>query len=197
MSMPATIGKGWILTKLDQVSRKSDLKTVVAELDNAAYDDGAALVNFFANLEVTLDGKIYRVLDDDKQYKFRRSGLLTEKGHALRHWFGDWWADFQPIAPILRVALREAFATCFSRNLPLDTYWICAGDEFEVAVSTSATQVLLAPPTPMVAQVTLVIITPYPEDKIIEPHEVDEQIKLVKRDSNMKVVVEQLKMIRK
>ena len=188
MAMPATIGKGWILTKLDAVVGSPDLNDVITKLKDPLYDDGAQLADLFSDVNVTIAGQLYKVLDNVTTYRFRRSGLLTEKQHALQHWFGNWWVDDQPTAPILRVGLLEAFQTCRdpTRPRPLDTYWVCAGYEVEVAIATSD------------QQVTLMILTPRPEDQIVEVHNLAEPIRIVERsDDYLSITTKQLKAIRK
>ncbi len=186
MAMPATIGKGWILTKLDAVVGSPDLNDVITKLKDPLYDDGAQLADLFSDVNVTIAGQLYKVLDNVTTYRFRRSGLLTEKQHALQHWFGSWWVDYQPTAKILRVGLLEALQTCRDSARPLDTYWICAGYEVEVAIATST------------KQVTLMILTPKPEDHIVEPHTIAEPIRLVEwSDDYLSIMNEQLKAIRK
>lgn len=178
MAMPEIIGKGWILSKLDKVSRKPDtLATVLQRLGN----DNDSLVEIFATTEV--EG--LRVLDDRARYRFRRSGELTEKQHIAQHWFQNWWTNDQPIEPILRRGLKEAFATCQEKGIPLDSYWICVSPQFKIAVARTN------------VQVTLVILTPPPEDVIIELHTENDPISLVKREPDNSIAYIPLKMIRK
>jgi hypothetical protein len=73
---------------------------------------------------------------------------------------GSWWQDRQPIVHVIRQGLIKALEEAGydaaqkpnSAWLPIDSYWICAGDSFEVIVTRSDVQVtrlLLTPSVPV------------------------------------------------
>lgn len=77
----------------------------------------------------------------------------AEKRHLLDDWFDPtgWWPTQQPIEPILRQALIKALQLVVKHEIPMDSYWICAGGDFEAYVAKSGQQVtlmLLTPPPP-------------------------------------------------
>jgi hypothetical protein len=56
-----------------------------------------------------------------------------------------------PIQHIVRESLIKALGVAQARNLPIDTYWICASDEFKVIITASVqriTRVVLTPSSP-------------------------------------------------
>jgi hypothetical protein len=169
----------------------STLPAVLARL--AGSDD---LVTIFSSTKVRVKDKQgvdkdESVLDDNETYKFRFSGNLTEKAHATDHWFQQWWKKHQPIEPILRRGLLEAFTLCDSHDCPLDSYWVCAGDQLEVAVTRREEQ-------NAVVHVNLLILTPPPEDYIVEVHTDLEPISIARRNKDdFSIEYKDMKMIRK
>ena len=82
--------------------------------------------------------------------------ILTppERKHLQDDWFDrstGWWPGHQPVQPIVRQGLRQACNRVSAGNLPLDCYWVCAGNIFEAWATESK------------FQVTLILATPPPE----------------------------------
>ncbi len=62
-----------------------------------------------------------------------------------------WWKAHQPIEPIIRQSLIKAFELAIQKDLPLDSYWICVGNKFEVFITCSEhqiTRIISSPPVP-------------------------------------------------
>lgn len=72
--------------------------------------------------------------------------------HFSDDWLGNWWPEAQPIEPILRAGLIEAFKKGLSARLPMSALWVQATeDQFEVGISQNSHQItllILTPPAP-------------------------------------------------
>jgi hypothetical protein len=86
----------------------------------------------------------------------------SEGAYLRRTWYNPgqdgWWAAHQPIEPIVRQSLIKALTLAMERNLPVDSYWLSVGDDFQAIVTCSdhqVTRVIITPPTPADAQVDL------------------------------------------
>jgi hypothetical protein len=86
------------------------------------------------------------------------TGLTRAEADYLRKtWYnprGGWWPEHQPIEPIIRQSLITAIELAAERNLPLDSYWLAVGDQFQVIVACSdhqVTRLILTPPAPEAA----------------------------------------------
>jgi hypothetical protein len=89
-----------------------------------------------------------------------------EENHMRRHWFPAenelhdlsvpvWWREYQPIEPIIRLGCTAAFEESVRGNLPIESYWIPAGDRIAVTIARSELQITLiriTPPCPVVGQ---------------------------------------------
>lgn len=80
------------------------------------------------------------------------------------YWFKEWWKEHQPIEPSIRQSLIVAMQLAHweaeppSRQ-PIDSYWICAGNHFEVWATRSPQQITrltLTPDVPATLPVRLV-----------------------------------------
>jgi hypothetical protein len=84
---------------------------------------------------------------------------INERTHLEEHWFSQvvgrgWWHDNpnHPVEEVLREALIQALEVANARNLSIDTYWVCAGENhpFEAFVCWNPRQVTLIILTPSV-----------------------------------------------
>jgi hypothetical protein len=84
------------------------------------------------------------------------NGLSRVSTSYLRTgWFNEtgFWERYHPIEPIIRQSLVTALELAIEHNLPIDSYLISGGDQFEVVITYSASQVtriVLTPPNPPV-----------------------------------------------
>ena len=81
------------------------------------------------------------------------AGLTQDEAAPLRQaWYNPqgWWPAHQPIEPIVRQSLIKALDLAVERNLPLDSHWLCAGNQFQVIVTCNNSQVnrLILTPLP-------------------------------------------------
>ena len=80
-----------------------------------------------------------------------RNGYLRDDpertGHLEEHWLGDAHAQ-----RVLREGLIKAGERALELGVPVDAYWVFAGDRLEVAVSQND------------RQITLLVVTPFPGD---------------------------------
>jgi hypothetical protein len=145
------IRKGKILRKLDQLSTSSEA--------------GEAFLKALKDKE----GKTYR----DYTEVLLQHGLVNaaEAAHLRRHWFPDtatlaqkdallakegkvpwWWDAYQPIEPLLRQGMIEAFEKAKTSRwlVPVDAYWMAVGDRVLVSVSWNERQITMVRVTPPV-----------------------------------------------
>ena len=88
----------------------------------------------------------------------------VEEKHLRDDWFDQvngWWPALQPIEPIMKRGLIEALELVQLGGIgntgrPLDTYWMCAGSEFEVYVTEGSTTLAKS------RQITMIVSTPPP-----------------------------------
>jgi hypothetical protein len=96
------------------------------------------------------------------------AGLTPKDAAYLRNtWYSQdgWWPEQQPVESIVRHSLIKALElatldpdTGRERDLPVDSYWLCVGDAFEVILISSdqqITRLILTPPGPSDAAVNL------------------------------------------
>ncbi|MCP4003716.1 MAG: hypothetical protein GY725_05925 [bacterium] len=149
-AMPGQIAKGHILKRIDET------------LNDLSPGGGRAL--FLSRLKAqNPDGSptesLLTILGDPALFGLRRKDIK----HLEKDWFNDnqvdgrrrsFWPSQQPIEPLLRHGMTLAIETAntyASSALPMDVYWICAGDSFEVTTCVGS------------AQATTLIITSRPE----------------------------------
>ena len=118
------VRKTEVLKQIDELSKdRGALRKVVSDLREKST---APL------LEI---GALHRCVDGDHE----------RKQHLQEHWLAD-----QHSEAVLREALLTAGERALELNLPTDSYWIFAGDRFEVAICESS------------QQITLLIVAPFP-----------------------------------
>ena len=123
--MPARIARGLIPQKISEWVN-------VAPASRAA--QAAGKLADTTNLPYLLS----RNPNDNVLHSLTPALTLTpqERKHLLDHWFdvGDgWWQPYQPVEPIVRQGLLEACTRAAADSgKPLDCYWICAADLYEV-----------------------------------------------------------------
>jgi hypothetical protein len=128
---PTDIQKGPILEKIDSLSANATRRDAfLQQLQDPKQDYVDILLSF---------GVV------DKQ----------EADHLRQHWFPQnpqdtnaWWPQFQPIEPLLRAKMIEAFEQARDYNLSVDAYWISIGTRVEVFVQRSEKQITLLRVTP-------------------------------------------------
>src|SRR5436189_1761047 len=79
--------------------------------------------------------------------------------HLQKHWFGkgpdksgEWFPEFQPIKPLFRAKMAEAFALAKAKNLPVVIYWVCPCDCVDLKVIETPTEISLFRFTPLPPQ---------------------------------------------
>ena len=149
----AWIKKGPILAQLDRLSRQDG-------------DDGE-LRRALAELRLAKERSI---VDIGVKYGCVRG---PEQARHVENWFNPakgWWADLQPIEPIVRRALIKAGELVRRHRCPADCYWIRSpGNRFEVAVCRSE------------AQISVFFLTPEPPARADARCDVYEPISVVRR----------------
>jgi hypothetical protein len=115
-------------------------KTLVFELIDRLSTDREALASAVEALrsgESLIEaGVLSGVIEDDDE----------RKGHIGAHWIGG-----QAEQRVLTEGLIRAGELALEKSVPVDAYWVFAGNQFEVAVSHNQ------------QQVTLLVVTPYPD----------------------------------
>jgi hypothetical protein len=82
------------------------------------------------------------------------AGVTQEEATHLRQaWYNPqgWWRAHQPIEPIVRQSLIKALELAAERDLPIESHWLCVGNQFQVIVTCNDSQVIrliLTPPPP-------------------------------------------------
>ena len=86
------------------------------------------------------------------------AGVSRRQAEYLgEYWYGrdSFWSHyryaFHPTEPIVRLGLIKAIELATQFNLPLDSYWVAAGEVFNTLVIHDAqqiTRIVLTPPTP-------------------------------------------------
>ena len=82
----------------------------------------------------------------------RLAGVTQQEAAQLcQTWYGPqcWWPAHHPMAPIVRESLIQALELARDRRLPINSYWLCAGDQFRVIVTHDNLQVLRLILTPL------------------------------------------------
>jgi hypothetical protein len=128
---PTDIQKGPILAKIDSLSANATQRDeFLQQLRDPTQDYVDVLLSF-------------GVVDQQ------------EANHLRQHWFPKdptepdaWWPQFQPIEPLLRAKMIEAFEQARDYNLSVDAYWISVGTRVEVFVQRSEKQITLLRITP-------------------------------------------------
>jgi hypothetical protein len=135
---------------------------------------------------------------DYVQLLMEYAGLTEAEADYLRQtWYnprGGWWPEHQPIEPIIRQSLITAIELAVERNLPLDSYWLCIGDQFQVIVACSdhqVTRLILTPPSPEEATVDRTKLTAEMPVWVIKHSDPWEKIEL--HDAERQLVVSRLK----
>jgi hypothetical protein len=130
--LPDDISKVKILKRVDELSRDPAKRDAfLASLEDRTKDLATILVEH----QVLIRG--------------------AEERHYRNHWFNEngwgWWRDTQHqahIQDILREGLIRAFQEAKAHNLPVDSYWISAGNQFAMYVTRSdqqVTRIILTP----------------------------------------------------
>jgi hypothetical protein len=89
---------------------------------------------------------------DYVQILVEHAGVTAAEAAVLRRtWYNPngWWPDHQPIEPIVRQGLIKSIELAMERSLPIDSYWVCGGDQVQVIVTCSnyqVTRLILTPP---------------------------------------------------
>jgi hypothetical protein len=202
--MPESLSKGFVFKRLDEhygdpakrVESLKKLKAAQEAFESGKWDPAShSLAEIGAGHGVLKKrprepDEFAKTLDKERSLGVvTKADEVDERQHVLKHWFSQevnegWWPTHpdQPVEHLLRKALIEALDVAVQKDLPVDTYWICAGDHpFEAFVCWNK------------RQVTLLILTPggweaHPQD--YAPIKVDETVKeLTKlRDEGIMVV---------
>jgi len=141
--LPDDISKVKILKRVDELSRDPAKRdAILASLEDRTKDLATILVEY----QVLIRG--------------------AEERHYRNHWFKEngrgWWWDTEHqahIQDILREGLIRAFQEAKAHNLPVDSYWIRAGNQFAMYV----TRIILRPSVryePMPAEQAAALETP-------------------------------------
>jgi hypothetical protein len=125
---PDHVAKLPITQRVDELSVSSQRDLFLADLQDASQDLVDVLVKY----------KIARGED--------------EIAHFRQHWFNEngWWKPHQPIQDIYRQGLIVAFQEAKDHSLPVDSYWVCTADQFEIVISRSERQITRLILTPQV-----------------------------------------------
>ena len=132
--MPGHMTKRPVLQKLDDLSKGDPVK-----FEEARKDLDALPWNLSADQLIQF-GDDHGLIQSD-----------AERNHLKNHWFTNWWPQCQPTPPLIRRGLLKAFDLSIDEKVPLDCYWCCAGDAFEVVVLLSdqqVTTIVTTPPPP-------------------------------------------------
>lgn len=120
---------------------------VLERLDEAL--QGEKLAEIVRDLR---DDRVGNLIDIGIRYQVITNGEGEEA--CLRHgWLdpdGGWWNDLGEIETVLRRGLLRAGDAAMRHKLPVESYWIIAGDGLRVAVAKGR------------RQINLLIITPHP-----------------------------------
>ncbi len=145
--MPGNIEKGFILRRLGEVMSIPGNKQA---LDDAKRD-------LLATQPAPNQQQYENPLSELGQTYLGSSHVRDiDKVHLERHWFNPrsgacWWIDQQPIDPIVRNGIVQAIDLRLANmDLPVDCYWICAGESMEVISCVSGNQITLLILTPSV-----------------------------------------------
>jgi hypothetical protein len=133
--MPVDICKVSILKRVDELSRNPAKRDAfLASLEDRTKDLATILV----------------------EHQALQRG--DEEQHYRNHWFNEngqgWWrnTEHQPaIQNILREGLLQAFQEAKAHNVPVDSYWICMGNQFAMYITRSSqqvTRIILTPSIP-------------------------------------------------
>ncbi len=161
--MPESTAKGPLLCLLDRLSRervggkepKDNLYNLMIDLQNLSS------VNFMGSTSI-FDTHLL------KPFNYGHSAKLIK--HLDDNWFSSWWKsyDIQPVEPVFCLGIIKAIQEAIyddstaqnptirtEGSLPIDSYWICIGGQYEMAVSRSKEP----------ERVLLIILSPEPDDK--------------------------------
>jgi hypothetical protein len=131
---PGNIGKGSNLTKVDAIANSFRRQEFLDALNDWGRDYLQILENYAGTTRDETD--------------YLRASWYNENGF----WPTNRYPKIHhPLEPIVRASLIKAIEAAKARNLPIDTYWISAGDEFKAIITASAqqvTRVVLTPPSP-------------------------------------------------
>lgn len=124
-----------LLERLDEVLQSERLAEVVRDLRD---DRAASLLDIGIRYQVVSESK-----SDDQC--LRRGWLDPEEG---------WWRAFPAIEPILRRSLLRAGETSLKHKLPIESYWVVAGETLRVATCKGKNQItlLLISPNPPITE---------------------------------------------
>ncbi len=146
--MPSMPG---IFAKVPITKRVDDLSQVF--LDHLKCDE--LFETFLQDLENSQHGDYVQVLVD---YGIVLPGTKegSEEYHLRNDWFNEnkqgWWPEAGPVKDIHRQGMIEAFRESKMRRLPIDSYWICAGQNpFVVAIGWNdrqVTRIIISPASP-------------------------------------------------
>lgn len=132
-SMPEQVAKGPVLERLDAFSRKRLQDAQTAQK--------------FANLHQELQGG-QGLVELGVTYGIVQT--QREQDHLKQDWFQGWWGT--DVEEIVRQGFEKAFALAIQHGLPLDCYWVCAGQNGPVKMF----------PARSASQVTVLLMTPLP-----------------------------------
>lgn len=156
--IPGNIAKGPLFYYLDELSRRGDSLSLLNNLLEALEQ----LQPTYQGLIPIFQTYILAEYDPDET-----RALLD---HIRDHWFdvaNGWWPNEQPIEPIFCQGLIKAISESINnpitvadpetqqpqqQALPIDTYWICDANHFEILICRSPQQVtllFLTPPPPI------------------------------------------------
>ncbi len=129
MPMPGIVTRGSILKKSDAAANDPQQRE--------------ALLNDLNNWDL-----------DYVEILIKYAALTPGEAQFLRdNWFTDngWWQNLQPIVVPTRQSLITAREVAMEgeERLPIESYWVCVSDRFDVALMRSASQItrlLLTPP---------------------------------------------------
>lgn len=141
--MPGIVSKGRIIRELDsvladQTKRQKFYERLTKKKANGEWEETL--------IEIVSDSALFDLKPD-------------EIAHLKEDWFaleGSYWPRHQPTAIVVRHGLIQAIDVARNprnpqQGNPMDCYWVCTGDRFEVTACVGPGQVtvmLLTPPPP-------------------------------------------------
>jgi len=142
--MPGIVAKGQIVRALDAVlddrAKRAELHTrLSAKESNGAFAESL--------IEIASDSNLFGLSRQEVQH-------LKEDWFALQ---GSYWPRHQPTAIVVRLGLIQAIEVARrtepnQEDWPIDCYWVCTGDAFQVTACAGPGQItvmLLTPPPPV------------------------------------------------
>lgn len=130
-----------------RIGKPQTLKTLDAFSHQRAHVDVEPILRMFRSRTTNLVdiAKTVGLIRTEAEERHLREHLLNEGKKG-------WWQHVQPIEPIVRQAFLKTAELVSQLDLPVDSYWVCSGEEntapFEASISVSPQQITLMFHTP-------------------------------------------------